>query len=234
MPEVSKYRIRLDALNGMIKDVLDIALIDFMMVSSVFKRYNQFALPALSSNEARHVSLSVKELQYMDTFSQKLNHVVLLNQLVDQSQGANVAHTSDHAGFIFKLNYAQTTVATEEFVANAEDLQKNLHNLHDHIISVTGMDFHESKYFTHLEEVKRKTVVIKTLLDEICTERYKESPSTISSIEHEANRISGIYTMASERFVLLWLIKHANAPFEELLEDYNEEGYVNEEEIDLF
>jgi hypothetical protein len=218
----------------MIKEVLDMALIDFMMVSSVFKKYNQFAEPSLSSEEARRVSLSVKELQYMDTFSQKLNHVLLLNRIVDQSQGTSHSNTVDHAGFIFKLNYAQATVASLEFVSNALDLQKNLHQLHDHIIAVTGMDFHEKKYFTHLVDVGHKTEAIKNLLDEIQQERYRESPITISAIENEIKKISDIYAMASERFVLLWLIKHSSEPIEDLIEEYKEEEYGNEEEIDLF
>jgi hypothetical protein len=205
-----------------------------MMVSSVFKKYNQYVEPSMSSKDASMVSESLKDLQYMDVFSQKLNHVIHLNQLVEEAQVNLEGHHVDHAGFIFKLNYLQATVAAVEFVSNAEDLRKNLHDLHAHIISVTGLDFHEDAYFSHLKEVERRMQGIKVILEEVQQERYREAPISVTGIEREVNKISSIYAMASERFVLWWLLKHTNSPIEDLLLEYGEEGYGTEEEIDLF
>ena len=233
-PEVKQYLTRLELVKVKLKYILDIALIDFMMVSSVFKKYNQFVDPSMSNEDALMVALSVKELQYMDTFSQKLNHIIQLNQIVVEGQDSSVNLTTDHAGFIFKLNFLQATVAAHEFLTNAADLRKNLDSLHDHIISVTGLDFHESQYFQHLREVEEKISLTKSILSEVYLERYRESPISVSGIENEVRKISDLYTMASERFVLRWLLKHNYAPEEELLEDYKEEAYGTEEEIDLF
>jgi hypothetical protein len=237
-PDVERYSNRTEEIKNMIQSVIDIALIDFMMVSSVFKKYNQFAEPSMSDDDAKRVSYSVRALQYMDTFSQKLDHIIKLNQeiLRTEKRGKNDrAEKIDHAGFIFKLNHLQATVAADEFLSNATSLKQNMHELHDHIISVTKLDFHESAYFRHLNEIDEKLEKLKSILHEIQVERYQEAPQAIALIEDEMRNISNLYTMTSERFVLLWLLKHSHASSEELLRQYKQDGYEQvEEEIDLF
>jgi hypothetical protein len=214
--------------------VLDIALIDFMMVSSIFKKYNQFSDPSVPGSEAARVSASVKELQYMDVFSQKLNHIAVLNQLTLEASPSCDNRMPDHAGFIFKLNHAQASVAADEFLHHTEDLRRNLHDLHDDITAITGLDFHASQCFSHLGQLRETTDAIKALLAEIQVERYRQSPISVAHIEQEMRKISDLYAMAGERFVLQWVLKHFDSPIDDLLDDYNNEGYGTEQEIDLF
>ena len=237
-PGVHQYVGRMDEVKTLIADVLDVALIDFLMVSSVFKKYNQFANPDMPSEDAIRVSECVKELQYMDVFSQKLNHIISLNDVIHdaaRANGNNQTEQGDQAGFILKLNYCQALVAAYEFQLNAEDLRQNLYDLHDHIIDVTGLDYQESVYFKHQEEVKEKLMAINNMLDAIQHERYHEAPIAAAGVEGLVGKISNIYSMASERFVLVWLIKHTEITVEELLKQYMRKGFDKAvEETDIF
>lgn len=236
VPDIIHYHSRIKAVKDLVQQVLDNALIDFMMVSSVFKKYSQFSDPSMSGEDANRVSQSIKELQYMDIFSQKLDHILRLNQEINKaSSQAMQSLNYDHAGFIFKLNYLQTIMAADEFLFNANYLKKNLHELHDHILSVTKLDFNDKAYFKHLGEIEGNLDQIKRILDEMYAERCQEAPVLVADIEEEVKKLGDLYTMASERFVLLWALKNMGATAELLLEQYKREGYESiEEEIDLF
>jgi hypothetical protein len=234
-PGIEKYVNRMQQIKEKINGVIEMAMIDFIMVSSVFKRYNQFIDPAVPDEEvARRVSHSVTELQYMDFFSQKFNHTILLNQHLIDADG-NSVQSYDHAGFIFRLNFMQAIVASDEFLVYVNSLKKNLSTLHDHIVSVTKLDFHVSTYFRHMNEIEERLKEIKAILNEIQNERLREVPAATVRIDEEMRKISDLYTMTSERFVLLWLLKNITAEADELLIGYKQEGYeALHEEIDIF
>lgn len=237
-PGVEPYQKRIEDIASMVRDILDIAQVDFIMVGSIFKKYNQFTEPSMSVQDNTRVSMSVKDLQYMDIFSQKLEHITRLNRAIleanknDKNHGS---HTADHATFIFKLNHFQAAIASDEFLMNVEALIQNLRDLHDHIISVTQLDFHESAYFRRLHEIQEKLEHVKHTLFEIQTERYHEAPISVSHIESEMKKIFNVYTMTNERFILLWLLKNPEATVDELLKQCKEDGYEQvDEEIELF
>ena len=237
-PDIEKYKLRIAEINSSILAIVDSAIIDFLMINSVFKKYNQAADPSMSGDDAKRVSLSIRELQYVDCFSQKLDHVRILNQGISEAIRDNTNHTDqkmDHAGFVFKLNYLQTTVAADEFLVNVAGLRQNLHELHDHIVSVTKLNFHESAYFNHLAEIEDKLTHLKHTLNEMQKERFREAPTPLTAIEAEMRNISNLYTMTSERYVLLWALKYSQADATKLLKQYKHEGYEQiEEEIELF
>jgi hypothetical protein len=237
-PDIEKYKDRIAEINSSILVIVDNAMIDFLMVNSVFKKYNEAADPSKSGDDAKRVSLSIKELQYVDYFSQKLDHVRKLNQGISEAVINNTNQMDgkmDHAGFVFKLNYLQTTVAANEFSVNASGLRQNLYELHDHIVSVTKLNFHENAYFKNLTGIEEKLKHVKHLLNEIQKERFHEAPGPLTAGEYETKNISDLYTMTSERYVLLWLLKYPQADAAKLLKHYRRDGYAQiEEEIELF
>ncbi len=237
MPGVEQYSNKIEEVKNWIEQVLDMALIDFIMMSSVFKKYHQFAQQPVPHEVADRVSSSVKKLQYMDFLSQKLTHIVQLNHEIEKA--AIHAHsnntTIDQAGFIFKLNYMQATVAKTEFLLTTDALRQGLHDLHDHIISVTKLDFHEGAYFSHTGEIEERLECIIYTLNEMQKERCAETSSHVLNIEHQAQKLANAYTMKSERFVLTWLLRHPHTTATELIHQYMQEGIEQvEEEIDLF
>ena len=239
-PDIEKYKQRMDEIKNAIREILDTAMIDFLMVNSVFKKYNQFAEPSIAAPEAARISLSVKELQYMDIFSQKLNHVIALQETLvekdslEQSTNGQGNAPRDYANFIFKLNQLQAAVACFDFAITVTDLKKGLHELHNHIIEVTRLDFHESDYFKHLQQIEERLAGVVKTLREIAYERIAESPID-HGVKNQVLKINNLYTMANERYVLLWLLKHWHGQAEDLIEAYKLDGFVRvEEEIELF
>ena len=234
IPNIDFYQERIRSVQGEIKNTLGEATIDFLMVSSIFKRYSQFSSPATGQEEAVRMSLAVKELQYMDTFSQKLNHIMDLHTLLEKNQAHPEQCQHDHAGFVFKLNYMQAVAATRTFVSIVTDLKKNLHELHHHILSVTGMDFTESDYFRHLPNITEGMNSVSDLLGSMAVDRQEEAPIH-TGIKNDVMEIAKLYSMDSERYVLVWLANHPQGTSEEMVALYDADGFGRvEEEIELF
>lgn len=238
IPNVFKYLDGLKNVEILLQKALDHALVDFMMVSSVFKKYNQFLNPGIEDADAKRVSSSVRELQYMDIFAQKVDHVIRLNKRIlslQEQLNEEHAQNQDHAGFIFLLNYFQMIAASEEFFYNAVHLKNNLVELHDHIVSVTSLKFDEQNYFKNLDTIKVLLDEVRDELKEIQSLRNLEAPYELTKMEDDLKILADFYTMASERFVYSWVLKNKNATGEKLLEQYKREGYEDiEEEIELF
>jgi hypothetical protein len=237
MPDVIKYHAQMENAANMMHRVKDMALIDFMMVSSVFKKYREAQAMPDTDDSAKQLSLSVTELQYIDILSQKLEHITRLNEAIRKADNSIVAiqPNEDQAGFIFKLNYLQVLVASEEFLSNAINLRNHLRNLHDHIVVVTQLDFEERDYFRHFHEIELSLKVIRQIVKEMTEERLYEAPISACAMDGQLPIISKIYTMTSERFVLRWLFEHPLASEDELLSSYQQDGYDHgQDEIELF
>ena len=238
LPGIDKYKHRMSEIKNAIREILDTAMIDFLMVNTVFKKYNQYAEPSIDASDAARISLSIIELQYMDIFSQKLHHIIALqealgeNPSIDQSGQGHTIY--DHANFIFKLNQLQAIVAGYDFTLTVTDLKNGLHELHDHIIEITRLDFHESDYFKHLQQIEEQLFVLVKTLREMADERIAESPIAHPA-KTQVTKITNLYSMASERYVLLWLSNNLNGQPEDLIEAYKLDGFSRkEEEIELF
>jgi hypothetical protein len=229
-PGVENYQAQMRAVKELVGKTLDIALIDFLMVSAVFKIYRQH-----SQKQNANLSSAIKKLQYMDILAQKLNHICQLNEYLIQSETQSNHAVHDQAGFIFKVNYCQSVVAAYEFRANAEGLVNDLAALRESSAQASGLNFSKGPYLSNQNEVAQELSAISEALNEMQQQRFREAPTSLQ-FTTEINGISNnLYTMASERFVLLWLLKHNSGTVRDLLEEYQEDGY-NEaaSEIDLF
>ena len=232
-PEVKHYSPWMVKCNMDVDKVLEVAMVDFLMVSSIFKKFSEAMDEPLIAMESKNISISVKELQYMDAFSQKLNHIMDLNKMLEE-RSREPGHKTDHAGFIFKLNYLQAVVARNDFRFTVTDLKKNLHELHDHIIEVTKLDFNEKAYFKHFDEVMEGMDWLIANLKEMMEKRLKESPLD-PAVKQEVVAVSDFYSMDSERYVLVWLSNHPEGDEEEIIKLYEGDGFNRvEEEIELF
>lgn len=208
------------------------ATADFFQINGIVKNYNQSSRDA----QTNRISLSIIELQYMDIFSQKFKHISQLNQLIKLAgENRNELSSADNASFVFKLNYLQASIAIYEFLLNADALRKNLWEIYRNMNSLKEVEYEESNYFKHWPEIEFKMDGIKHILKTIHEDRYRESPISIGNIEMEMRKISKLYTMTSERFVLQWLIKHTQSTIQELIGEYNLDGYDHHEgEVELF
>lgn len=209
------------------------ALLDFLMVNATFKMYTK----QLKNGDVNvHLGNAIKKLQYMDMLSQKLSHICLLNQfLLDSETNIQTEEINDQAGFIFKVNYCQSVVAANEFKANAEGLQQHLHALREAASAASGLSFSGESYMKNNDSIAEGLHSISQILSEMHLLRFREAPAKLN-FTNELNGISAnIYTMASERFVLFWLMKHTNGNVAELFSEYLDNEYgVSEGEIDMF
>jgi cell fate (sporulation/competence/biofilm development) regulator YmcA (YheA/YmcA/DUF963 family) len=236
-PSIQKYKHRMDDIKSTIQWIVEVAMIDFLMVSSVFTKYKQAATSSSTEEEPSKISNSVRALQYMDIFSQKLTHITKLNEALDeaslQAPSAAEDRPCDHANFIFKLNHLQSLVAGYDFTLSVSDIKKDLHDLHSHIVEVTQLNFNKSDYFKRIKQIDEQIEKLIILLREMARDRIVESPIH-PSVNKQVFKITNLYTMSSERYVLLWLLDNLEAEAHEIMDAYKKIADKREEEVELF
>ncbi len=203
-PDIEKYKVPVREIKSFINKILEAAV----KMSALLRKYDAKTMP-------------VKELQYMDIFSQKLHHVVDLNEaLLSTEQSAEEAcHTCstscNHTHFVFRLNDLQVKAAAYDFTSAMADL--------------AGEEL--LKNIQHIQELMES---LSARLEAMACQRGAASPHGPCA-GRVSTAISQIYTMESERYILQWLIDHPKDEAKDVIASYQQQGFGNKKQtIELF
>lgn len=227
---INTYKPRMKEIRRRIVMMLKLAQADFSAVNEVLRTYTGIRL---HPDMASRVSDGIKFLQYMDTLTQKLNHIIELNQaLMNAHPSVPFLDDSSHedpAEFIFRLNYFQAWIAHNEFLSTVsivKDLIDELNKTHplEDLVAFSGRGI-----FRNLRQEEINTTYLFQALFSVYTERQGEQRKGVIPASLAA-QIANIYTMNSERLVLEWLQNNPEDDPNELMRTYSHSGFGQEEE----
>ena len=232
---ISTYMLRMKEVRSRITVILELAQTDFLAVNDIFRKCHADAdlHPAMASR----ISDSIKFLQYMDTLTQKMNHIVTLNQALMEAEPLPLVGGTpddDPVEFIFRLNYFQALVAHNEFLSTIDTVKQLISELNreynlEKIICSSGR-----KAFHNLELEESNMNLLLLALHSIYTERRDEHRNSICQTS-DVSTVTRVYTMNSERMVLDWLQTHPHDHASELLRIYSHTGFGQvEEQTEIF
>ncbi len=203
-PGIEKYRSAIAEIKTCLYNLLDTA----QWAGSSMKKHELMTMP-------------VKELQYLDILSQKLSHVMTLNdallrkETVEEKRCQTCQPPCDHANFIFKLNALQVKTARQDFESMAAGLQK-------------------AALVSYTDSIQEQLRSLSARLEAIMVQRLAESPRH-GCVSAPGKQMAALYTMESERYVLQWLIDHWQGESKALMQAYQQQGFGNErQEVELF
>ncbi len=234
--DITKHKTKMKEIRRQITLLLQCAQTDFSLVTESIRQCSTMDLhPAIASR----ISDVTRFLQYMDTLTQKLNHIILINQAL---MDAKVMRTTsddcflnmDSAAFLFRVNYFQARMAQREFLSTTHTLEHIIEEIvrADAIRSMRTPCLSEA--FSNLKKGEANMDFLLRALHIIYTERSEEHHPVVCP-STDVEKITGLYTMNSERLILDWLLTHADNNVDELLQVYacNEFDQM-EEQTELF
>lgn len=242
--DVAKNDPSVEFLGNWIGEIMKAAILDFQMLSSLLKDYGQLFDARMAPEAAERISQSVKELQCMDIFIQKLTHMNRLNGVIrgEVFPGMEIPGDNDwhlYSGIIFRLNYFQSVAASFDFASIVSGLKMHLNEFHCHIMKVPGVSFSDADYFRHNDLIVTKLRLLTAILSDL-SKKYWHAGMEISAAPRERLlKIETIYSIESERYVFLWLMEHAQGTEVELLDKYSRfstdtNHHTDDHNIELF
>ena len=228
-----------------IKEIIDAAMIDFQMLSSLLKDYDKLFDARTAPEAAERISQSVQELQCMDIFIQKLEHLSRLNGILCREEFPVPKTVNDnnwdlYSSVVIRLNYFQSIAATYDFTSLVSNLKKHLNEFHCHIMKVPSISFSDADYFRHNDFIVTKLSLLTSILSELSKKCLHAGVEVDAAMRERISKIETIYSIESERYVLLWFIGNNQGTEAELLAQYSNRFYddtnqpVDNNNIELF
>lgn len=202
------------SIEASIDAILEETIHDAQCVGLALKQY------ACAGTTTIDVSDSVKELQKIDIFVQKLAHIKRLHEIAvehgKQGETASAINRDRYYSALCQLNGLQATAA-------AYDYHTIVTTLTDHLDAIRGIrtsDLSTAPYF------KNRNSVADAM------SRLSAAFSNSARAEHHSRDIDAetwkaldearhLYSMESERFVLDWLMSNTEGTSAEMLEQYS-------------
>lgn len=126
MSRVSSESIIQDT-NQLISAMLEVVLPDFMAITKVLKEMSSSSSNFTDESRRAYQEI-VKEIQYYDILTQKMQHIITLHQLIltPGAQGVSSSHSDLDATNVIRLNHLQFQVACFEYITSVNFIQENL------------------------------------------------------------------------------------------------------------
>lgn len=233
MPMINIQKYFLESVNRNLKHVVEIAAVDFVAVNTMLKEYytrakSDSSLPAYS-NVASRMEAMMGDLQYMDVFNQRVEHLILTHERMMTTSMAK-----DFEESFFHLHVFQSM--TIEL-----DLIRSINSIKDILFEIKDYLGHHGQDERFIEKCFAQTEVITNILQGTVS-ALTQAGGEIRHLsipvltEEQIKILSSLYTMESERLVLSWFLNHMpNGTWEQLLQYYeNAIDQVTEENTELF
>jgi hypothetical protein len=222
----------LERINGELQEVVEIAEVDFVAVNKLLGKYysgkDSWSIdPATESLIEMKVGAMIGGLQYMDVFSQRVNHLVLTHE-----QMLNAGLASDFEDSIFHLHVFQSMTIELDLLRSIASVRILLDQLKEISAFARIMD-PSVAFFVNTPAIKTNLQnTISTLLKSAGEANSLPIPTLTSE---QVNVLNSVYTMESERLVLKWfLCSMPDGRWEELMECYESKISSVVENTELF
>jgi hypothetical protein len=188
---IEKY---IDETNNLIEAMLEVVMPDFSQITKLVKTVNG-TIKDCDQHVMEAHSQIVSELQYYDTLTQKMQHIIKVHGLVIAEVESSVAKTRNSGVNLIRLNHLQFQVACFEYLSSVNHIQTNLR------ICITCESFPQInvdtifQYSGILLTASRKINEHFASLEKMCRSSNVDLLSKVDTI----NRI---YSMEGERDVL--------------------------------
>jgi hypothetical protein len=225
----------LENLNSQLTQVIELAETDFVTVNKLFKicfeknKNFSFANPALSSALEVKMEAVMAGLQYMDVFSQRVQHLILTHDRMLESNFAG-----DFRDSFFHLHVFQSMTIELDLLRSIATIKTLLIELRESFEGFYEFMEVENTQFQNapiIKEILRRT--IKSLL--LMAGETHDLPLPALTKEQVAT-LNSLYTMETERTVLNWFLNSMpNGTWEDLMQFYEMQINLSEKNsIELF
>jgi len=212
----------LSNINNKLKQLVDEATVDFISVNSVLKKYYD------AGGGAGGMEPVVYNLQYMDIFRQRVEHIIAAHELVMKNAGP-VPHES-----LFHLHCFQLQTAQMDLLAAVELIANTFSDLKEFLTTEAKVEWPAGGFFSHI-------VSIKDGLTNVASSLAREGGetavlSTPPFLNDSISVLQSLYTMERERIVLTWFVQAMPASTWKHLEVHYKEATTEtvEENTELF
>lgn len=216
--KIFKYQIELDSINKNIIDTIELCSADFTSVSNELKK---LFISVESNNYKIELSELVNNLQFADSFKQRLTHILDINNLITSSFSIILVNFYQLQLVVFDL--INTNKKCAQIVGNLSNLISNQ--------SSNSILINFANYNLIINKLNESLAKYEYLIDILSIEQ-----SLINLTEKEKTQITKHYAMDCERYIFEWLINNNNISFNNLKLDYEKfiSNSNNIEEIELF
>jgi len=193
----------LEQVNNELMAVTVMATADFKLVKSMLREYfdkesawKQVHDPAID----RRIDALISDLQYMDIFCQRVEHLVWVHQRVIVERSAAPFRES-----IFHLHIFQSMTIERDLSRTVASIHGALAELREHLTKASGTTWTPETFFRNtarIQKVLTRTIAaLTTAAGDI--QRLPVPPFS----ERLLQMLYALYTMESERLVLDWFVK---------------------------
>jgi hypothetical protein len=195
----------LEKVNVDLREVIDATTVDFMIVNSLLKKYyvnrqrSEMTNATHYSWEENKIDLMVANLQYMDIFRQRVEHLIAVHQ--------ELTGIDTGPGFIesfFHLHVFQSLTIELDLFQSVAAINSILCELKPHFAEVGKIEWKPETFFTNTSKIKETLAhtIFQLGVAGGDTEYLPIPALTIDQVE----RLNSLYTMESERLVLAWFL----------------------------
>ncbi|HEY9048052.1 MAG TPA: hypothetical protein VIN08_19230 [Ohtaekwangia sp.] len=206
----------LQNVNRELKELITITTADFVKVKTILKNYfdNSQQTEKPTGGISARIEAMIVDLQYMDIFCQRVEHLVSVHKQVIKKQSALSFRES-----VFHLHIFQSMTIEVDLLQSVSSINATLHDLKDHFAEVGKIAWNEHTFFSNTERIReiiRKTI---TSLTEAAGDiRHLPIPPFTGD---QIQMLNALYTMESERVVLAWFLdKMPAGSWEDLFQHY--------------
>lgn len=190
----------------------------------------------LQATMAGRLSDATRLLRYIDTLTQKLTHIMVINQALMDVKIRRIKwdpsiEKEDSAEFIFRLNYCQARIANYEFLYVINTLQQISEELGS-INQSARTTFVLRKPFKNLKKGCANFGFLLNALRSLHADRVEEKLHAVY-VSSDIPQLFRLYSLNSERLVLQWLLTDPTDDVEGLLQEYAQNAFLIESSIFL-
>jgi hypothetical protein len=225
----------LEKLNTQLTNGIAIAETDFGAVNNLFKKcylknkkLNSIH-SSMSSNVEDKMEVIMAGLQYMDVFSQRVQHLILTH---DRMLHTNLA--GDFKDSFFHLHVFQSMTIELDLLRSITTIKMLLIELRESFEGFSDLNGFENTLFVNTPTIKRTLRETINALLSMAGETYNLPLPALTKIQ--IAMLNSVYTMESERTVLNWFLNSMpNGTWEELMAYYEMQiNGADQNNIELF
>jgi hypothetical protein len=195
--EMKALESKLNEMNSLIDASLQLALPDFMQITSLLKKVS--AKVTLQDNAVRsELELIIKELQYYDTFKQKMDHITKIHEWILSDLVKFPPHElkSQSPTNLLRLNHLQFQVSCFDYLSSVNMIETTL--VKEELLMLLGIN-NANEIFKHTHVMLSASRQINIRFQE--AEKIAEGLSAVD-LHAKLEPVYNLYSMQSERGVL--------------------------------
>lgn len=218
----------IEEINEKLKNAISLASQDYTVANGLFKKCYAVSKKQILVGGDTDIDSKIETvlagLQYMDVFTQRVEHLIATHQYMNSTDLAVNFEES-----FFHLHVFQAMTIELDLIKSTAIVKTLLHELAEQL----GESYDQSLFIhtASLKEVLQQTITV------LLNKGGERNRLPIPSLTAEQIRVlNSLYTMESERVVLGWFLKSMpGGTWEELIHHYEYEiDHVSDDNTDLF